>query len=65
MCVGVCAGADAGAGAGGTQSAGMEGGPVMPRDQHSETPGNECLIPAGEGLVLGEEKIREVLKTHI
>ncbi len=54
MCVGVCAGAGADAGAGGTQSADMEGGPVMPRDQHSETPGNECLIPAGEGLVLGE-----------
>lgn len=56
MCVGVCAGADAdadaGAGAGGTQSAGMEGDPVMPRDQHSETPGNEYLIPAGECLVL-------------
>lgn len=54
MCVDVCAGADVDAGvdAGGTQSAGMEGDPAMPRDQHSETPGNEYLVPAGEDLVL-------------
>lgn len=68
MCVGVCAGADAdaGAGAGGTRSAGMEGDPVMPRDQHSETPGNEYLIPAGECLVLGEGRGMETkINTHL
>lgn len=58
MCVGVCADVDAGVGAGGTRSAGMGVDPATPHGQHSETPGNGCSVPDGEGLVL--EKVEHV-----